>query len=37
MGAKLSGEISKITLNSATYKNTGTEIKPTLINYFFGN
>ena len=38
MSVKLPGEIiTKVTLNDATFKNTGARFEPTYINYFFGN
>ena len=38
MSVKLPGEIiTKVTLNDATFKNTGAHFEPTYINYFFGN
>lgn len=37
MTGKYPGEITEIALDSATYKGTGAVIRPTYINYFFGN
>lgn len=37
MSDKIFSEITKITLDEATYRGTGATIIPTYINYFFGN
>lgn len=37
MNEKFQGEIRKIRVDAATFKDTNTSISPTYINYFFGN
>ncbi len=37
MKDKVSSEIIQISLNDATYENSGISIQPTLVNFFFGN
>ncbi|MCH3949358.1 MAG: AAA family ATPase [Acidaminococcus sp.] len=37
MNRKYPSEITEIRVDDATFKNTGTVITPTYINYFFGN
>ena len=37
MQSKVPSEITRISLNDATYKDCGVSIQPTLVNFFFGN